>query len=499
MTAESSPLEPAARPPARPVGVAPHGCRVRAGLRATHPPAGPSPGPPGVSQSTVSRALRGDPRVREETRRRVDEAARRLGYVPNSLASSLVSRSTRTIAVIVSDLTNPFFPSLLTPIYDELQIMGYRVVLFTERTDIPTGQESLRRLLDRSIDGVLVTTATLESRFAAELQQRGLPMVLLNRYIDGLDVDRVISDNFGGAVDRWPSPAGAGPPPDRDHPRTVEHVDEPGPHGRPPRRRSRRHGITQDPALIREGAYSHQSGYQHTRELLRLPDPPTAIVCGNDVVAFGALDAALSLGVRVPQDVSILGFDDIPMAAWEVFQLSTLRQPIGDMARAAARMLAERIEHPADIGPGREQVFATSLVRRATVDRPPRSGRPDVHPSGCRPPRAPSTSAGRIGCRQTPAAPPRASASFTAQWMAAGAPAVPASPTPLVPSDVVGAGVSMCSIRMSGHVDGRGDEVVQHRRGLRLADLVVDHVLEQGPAQPLGHSRRGSGRPRCRG
>jgi LacI family transcriptional regulator len=324
----------------------------------------------GVSQSTVSRALRGDPRVREETRRRVDEAARRLGYVPNSLASGLVSRSTRTISVIVSDLTNPFFPSLLTPIYDELQIMGYRVVLFTERTDIPTGQESLRRLLDRSIDGVLVTTATLESRFAAELQRSGLPMVLLNRYIDGLDVDRVISDNFGGAVIggrhllelghrrlgivRGPSNTSTS----RD--RTAGLLDV-----------LAKNGITQDPALIREGAYSHQSGYQHTRELLRLPDPPTAIVCGNDVVAFGALDAALSLGVRVPQDVSILGFDDIPMASWEVFQLSTLRQPIGDMARAAVRMLAERIEHRADIGPGREQVFATSLVRRATVDRPP--------------------------------------------------------------------------------------------------------------------------------
>jgi LacI family transcriptional regulator len=324
----------------------------------------------GVSQSTVSRALRGDPRVREETRRRVDDAARRLGYVPNSLASGLVSRSTRTVAVIVSDLTNPFFPSLLTPIYDELQLMGYRVVLFTERTDIPTGQESLRRLLDRSIDGVLVTTATLDSKFAVELQQRGLPMVLLNRYIDGLDVDRVISDNFGGAVTggrhllelghrrigiiRGPSNTSTS----RD--RTAGLLQA-----------LSDHGIAPDPGLLREGTYSHQSGYQHARELLRLPDPPTAIVCGNDVVAFGALDAALSLGVRVPEHVSILGFDDIPMAAWEVFQLSTLRQPIGDMARAAARMLAERIEHAAEIGPGREQMFATSLVRRATVDRPP--------------------------------------------------------------------------------------------------------------------------------
>jgi LacI family transcriptional regulator len=272
----------------------------------------------------------------------------------------------------VSDLTNPFFPSLLTPIYDELQLMGYRVVLFTERTDIPTGLESLRRLMDRSIDGVLVTTATLDSRFAGELQQRGLPMVLLNRYIDGLDVDRVISDNFGGAVTggrhllelghrrigiiRGPSNTSTS----RD--RTAGLLNA-----------LAEHGITPDPGLFREGTYSHQSGYQHTRELLRMPEPPTAIFCGNDVVAFGALDAALSLGVHVPRDVSILGFDDIPMAAWEVFQLTTLRQPIGDMARAAARMLAERIEHPGDIGPGREQVFQTSLVRRATVDRPPTS------------------------------------------------------------------------------------------------------------------------------
>jgi LacI family transcriptional regulator len=318
----------------------------------------------------VSRALRGDPRVREETRRRVDAAARRLGYVPNSLAAGLVSRSTRTVAVVVSDLANPFFPALLTPVYDELQLMGYRVVLFTERTDIPTGQESLRRLLDRSIDGVLVTTATLDSRFAAELRHRGLPIVLLNRYIDGMDVDRVISDNRGGsviggrhllelghrriAVIRGPANTSTS----RDRLAGLQEALADG-------------GFPLDPELVREGTFSHQSGYQHTRDLLRLPDPPTAIVCGNDVVAFGALDAAISLGVRVPEDVSVLGFDDIPMAAWEVFQLSTLRQPIGDMARAAARMLAERIEGPSEIGPGREQVFATSLVRRATVDRPP--------------------------------------------------------------------------------------------------------------------------------
>lgn len=323
----------------------------------------------GVSQATVSRALRGDPRVRAETQQRVVEAANRLGYVPNSLASSLATRSTRTVGVVVADLTNPFFPYLLTQVYDELQLMDYRVVLFTERTDIPTGQAALSRLLDRSIDGVLITTATLGSRFGDLLRDRGLPMVQLNRYMDGLDVDRVTSDNRGGAyagvryllglgheriaVIRGPTNTSTS----RDRTQgLIEALNT--------------QGLELDSDLVRVGSYSHQSGYQHALDLLRLPDPPTAIFCGNDVVAFGVIDAARSLEVDIPGDVSVLGFDDIPMASWEVFQLTTVRQPFPDMARAAARMLGERIEHPDDLGPGREKVFATGLVKRSTVDRP---------------------------------------------------------------------------------------------------------------------------------
>ena len=323
----------------------------------------------GVSQATVSRALRGDPRVRAETQQRVVEAANRLGYVPNSLASSLATRSTRTVGVVVADLTNPFFPYLLTQVYDELQLMDYRVVLFTERTDIPTGQAALSRLLDRSIDGVLITTATLGSRFGDLLRDRGLPMVQLNRYMDGLDVDRVTSDNRGGAYAGVRYLLGLG------HER-IAVIRGPT---NTSTSRDRTQGLLEalntqslelDPDLVRVGSYSHQSGYQHALDLLRLPDPPTAIFCGNDVVAFGVIDAARSLEVDIPGDVSVLGFDDIPMASWEVFQLTTVRQPFPDMARAAARMLGERIEHPDDLGPGREKVFATGLVKRSTVDRP---------------------------------------------------------------------------------------------------------------------------------
>jgi LacI family transcriptional regulator len=319
----------------------------------------------GVSQSTVSRALRGDPRVREDTRRLIQETAERLGYRPSWVDPQSPPRS-RTIGVVVSDLTNPFFPTLLTPVHDELQIMGYRVVLFAERTDLPTGQEALVNLLDRSIDGVLVTTATLDSRLGEALAGRRLPVALLNRYVDGMDVDRVIADNYQGGR------AAARHVLDLGH-RTVGVIRGPA---NTSTSRDRYAGVVDgfadagivlDQRFVREGPYSHQCGYQNARELLRPATPPTALICGNDVIAFGAIDAAKALGLDVPGDVSVLGFDDVPMASWEVFRLTTVRQPLSEMARTATRLLVERIEHGGDIGAGRERLFATSLVQRSTT------------------------------------------------------------------------------------------------------------------------------------
>ncbi len=320
----------------------------------------------GVAQSTVSRALRGDPRVREDTRRLIETTAERLGYRPAWAAPPAgPPERTRSIGVISSDLTNPFFPTLLDPVHDELQLMGYRFVLFAERTDLPTGQEALVSLLNRSLDGVLVTTATLDSHLGEALA--GLPIVLLNRYIDGMDADRVTADNHHGGR------TAARHLIDLGH-RAVGVIRGPA---NTSTSRDRFAGVTDsglvlEERLVREGPYSHQSGYQNARELLRRPDPPTALLCGNDVIAFGALDAAKSLGLDVPGDVSVIGFDDVPMAAWEVFQLTTVRQPLADMARTAARLLVERIEHDGEIGAGRERLFATSLVKRSTTQRPAR-------------------------------------------------------------------------------------------------------------------------------
>jgi LacI family transcriptional regulator len=318
----------------------------------------------GVSQSTVSRALRDDPRVAPETVARVKASAARLGYLPNSAARSLITRRTDTIGVIVSGITNPFYPELLDVLHDEFGLSGYRTVLVNERTD-GRGLDALPQLRGRSVDGLVFVSATLGSTLPDEVRRSGIPVVLLNREIDSDTVDRVVSDNVGGGriaadaladlghrrIGLLAGPLNASTARDR----------EAGFLGRLAER-----GLDVDDRLVRRGEYSHQSGYQGCLELLAADPRPTALFCANDVVAFGALDAARRAGVAVPGELSIVGYDDVEMAGWEVFSLTTVRQPLRQMARRAARMLVERIEGDPAL-PGRREVFPAGLVRRNTT------------------------------------------------------------------------------------------------------------------------------------
>jgi LacI family transcriptional regulator len=333
----------------------------------------------GVSQATVSRALRPGSRVTPETRSRVLEAADQLGYVPNSAAQGLASQRTRTIAVVVADLTNPFYPHLLHSLHDTLDLAGYRVVLFAERTDMGAGREHLSQLLDRSLDGIVFTTATLDFD-AHELARRGVPFVLMIRSVDDVPADVVVCDNVDGARQAAKVLLAAG------H-RRIAMISGPA-NTSTARDRMRgfraaleEAGCPLSDELLLTGSYSHQSGHQRARELMALPSPPTAVFCGNDVIAFGVLDAARRLGLRVPGDVSVVGFDDIPMAEWQAFDLTTIRQPFVEMAHTAANMVLERIDRthrphrrgdggePRALAPRRE-VFPVNVVHRATVGPP---------------------------------------------------------------------------------------------------------------------------------
>ncbi len=326
----------------------------------------------GVSQATVSRAFRNDPRLSQTTRAHVLEVAKTLGYTPSQLGRSLVTRLTRTIGMAVTDLENPFYPHVVAPLHDALGSLGYRMVLFMERLEsgAESDQQALDRLLDRSIDGIVLTTTLLDSGIPRELSRRGLPFVFLLRVADDVGGDSAVVDNALGAslmaaeiLRHGHSRVGAifGPADTstgRDRERGLRaalglaHVELPD-------------------DLVRRGPYGVGTGQEGMERLMNLPMPPTAIFCGNDTIAIGALNAARRRAIDVPGDVSLVGFDDLPMAGWDVFQLTTVHQPMEEMARTAAQLLVDRVEGRSEIGQVRRAVFEPRVVIRSTLGPPP--------------------------------------------------------------------------------------------------------------------------------
>ena len=318
-----------------------------------------------ISQSTVSRALRGDPRVAPETVARVHKAAERLGYIPNLAARSLITRRTSTVGVVVSDITNPFYPELVEILHNEFALSGFRTILLNERTDALLERYVAELVGGGAVDGLVYASAMLDVPLVGSATER-LPVVLVNRESDTANVDTVVSDNRGGGriaaellVNRGHcriavvgGPANTSTARDREA-GFAEQMEA--------------MGVSLDLHLRRVGQFSHQSGYHWGLELLALNPRPTAVFAVNDVVAFGVLDAARRLGVRVPEDVSVIGFDDIDMARWEGFALTTVRQPIPDMGRAAARLLLARIAAPEPPAPAYTRVFPVEIVHRSTV------------------------------------------------------------------------------------------------------------------------------------
>jgi LacI family transcriptional regulator len=314
----------------------------------------------GVSQPTVSRALRDQPGMSAATRARVREAARSLGYVPSQTGRSLATRRTRRIGVVVAELSNPFYPALVVPLHDALERAEYRMILVTDRG---TDGMDLEALLDGSLDGVVLSTCELASPLPSELARRGIPFVFVNREPDVESSDACVPDNAAGAAavaDLFVS---------LSHRRIAAVFG--------PRRTSTgrdrefafrdslaARGMALPTDYTHTGAFAHSSGVEAIRRFAALDVPPTAVFCANDVIAIGALNAATACGLRVPTDLSIVGFDDIAVASWERINLTTVRVDLTEMAEATADRIAARILAPD--APPRRRLFPTSLVLRGS-------------------------------------------------------------------------------------------------------------------------------------
>ncbi|MCW2811322.1 MAG: hypothetical protein JWP61_1780 [Friedmanniella sp.] len=319
----------------------------------------------GVSQPTVSRALRNSPKVSEATKLRVRDAAAALGYVPSETGRALSSGRTRRIGLLLTDLDNQFYPHVIAPMHRELEALGYQLVLQTESSDSGKVAE---RLLANALDGVLLATTTVDSVLPVRLRDRGVPLVYFNRTSTSVDADSAEVDAEPGLQQLAQRILALG------H-RRVGAIFGPSNTSTAAHRESALRealavgSVTISSALSHRGPFEVETGYAGARRLLEREDPPTVIVCGNDVVAYGALNAAYDLGRSVPGDVSIVGFDDLPPARWPLLQLTTVAFDLDAMARSAAALLVARIEGGPD-APYRHEWFPSRLVERRTLGVP---------------------------------------------------------------------------------------------------------------------------------
>ena len=304
----------------------------------------------GVSTATVSRVLAGVGRARPETHARVEAAARELGFRPSDVARSLKRRSTLTLGLIVTDIENPYFPQLVRAVEDAAIGAGYAILLCNADDDPEREASYLDLLVERRVDGLIIAATTIGSRQREWLATAPLPVVLINTAAPGDLLPTIVSDNREGGRLAARHLLGLGhrrfgylmpPPRNVDAPERLAGVrDELTGAGFDD-------GAGEDAGTvlaIADGAPTVLGGEAAMLTLLGGVPRPTAVVAYNDLMAIGAMRAIRTRGLRVPADISLIGFDDVSFAAYVEPALTTLRQEPAEMGRWAVGTLTEQIK-----------------------------------------------------------------------------------------------------------------------------------------------------------
>ncbi|MGW1234305.1 LacI family DNA-binding transcriptional regulator [Streptomyces californicus] len=297
----------------------------------------------GVSVATVSRVLNGHPSVSQEARTRVLAAVEALGYRPNAVARSLRTAQTRTLGLVISDVLNPYFTELARFVEEEARALGYSVIIGNADEQPDLQDHHVRTLIDRRIDGLLVSPADGGTPLLRDVALSGTPMVFVDRWIPGIDVPVVRADGTGAVRDLVAHLHGlghrrlaiiAGPAATTTGDERVEAF----------RGALRDHGLALPDAYIGQGDFQAASGRRATEGFLELAEPPEVVFAADNLMALGALDAIRARGLRVPDDIALAAFDDIPWFVHTGPPITAVAQPTADLARAAVRALADRIE-----------------------------------------------------------------------------------------------------------------------------------------------------------
>ena len=298
----------------------------------------------GVSKSTASKALNNQNYVSEETRQRVFDAARKLNFSPNQVAQSLKRKRTFTIGLITDDLEGLFTTSMLRGVEEAVSSKHFNVILCNSFGDAAREKAHLEMLLTRQIDGIILLSGyRVRERGAPALELDDIPVLYLYQYTHAVPAPCVLPDDFGGAVLGTQHLISTGR-------QRIAFINGPAHYEATHQRLDGyRHaleaaGLRFNPALVVTTRKWHQNyGYDAARELMALPEPPDALFCASDSLAFGALDALHRLGYAIPDDVAVVGFDNRPYAAHQRPPLTTVALPLVEMGRLAGNLLLQAI------------------------------------------------------------------------------------------------------------------------------------------------------------
>lgn len=319
----------------------------------------------GVSPTTVSHALSGKRAVSEETRMRILEAIEEQNYRPNMVAKSLRSRRTQSVALLLVDIANPYYPTVARAIHDRLETEGYVSFIGNTDGDARTERNLLEEMMARGVDGIVMQPVALSAAEVREIVGPGTPLVITTTEDGDVPADTVLTDDVLGLTE------------------AVRHLRDKDVHelafigglesasAGPFRVETFRAAASAAGAAVRDGwienaPFTRDGGAEAAARLLACRDRPRAILCANDLVAIGAMDVVRRTGLRIPEDVAIVGFDDIDMASLVTPALTTVVNPASAVGEACAATILWRVEHGPH-APYSRTVLPTRLTTRQST------------------------------------------------------------------------------------------------------------------------------------
>ncbi|MEL7212889.1 MAG: LacI family DNA-binding transcriptional regulator [Pseudomonadota bacterium] len=312
----------------------------------------------GVSQSAVSRVFSGAS-ASKSTVKKVRDAAEALGYRPNVLARSLITGQSKIIGLVVAYLDNQFYPDALERLSNALQERGYHILIFMASGQSTDVERVVGELLDYQVDGIITASVGMSDELTKRCEAAGIPVVLFNRGQEDSRLSQVTSDNRAGARKIADFLVAGG------HER-IAHIS--GWEGSSTGRERQAgfvdalaaHGL--EPVAIADGKYKREVAAEVALEMVKTAQPD-AIFVGNDHMAFAVIDALRhSAGIRIPEDISIIGYDDVPMAAWPSYDLTTMRQPSNQMVEATVETLLAQVADR-NVAPQKIQIDGPLVIR----------------------------------------------------------------------------------------------------------------------------------------